>query len=580
MIYLQTLGRVELRAADGNRVHAIQMRPKDLALLAFLATAGPFGFERRDTLLALFWPHLDAAHGRNALSQALHRLRTLLPRGVLLIEGRESVHVSAERVCCDAASFEAHLQAGELSDALRLYGGDFLVGLHAPGAAPDFDDWIVTERERLQRRAFNALLVLVEVEEKSGHEQAAISWLRRAFELRPCDEIICRRLIEALTGAGDRSGALAEYERFARRLRDEYGLLPSPETRSLPDAIRRSQIPGARSGQPHRRVPDAMVLEAYLKGRYFTSTIEQTPRGLQCLRNAVALDPGFAPAHAATALSVANLAVLGHLPPEDAFAQAAGAAKRALELDPTSGDAHTAIGASAMIFEWDWNKAEHELRMGITLNPNSSDAHAYLAQFLCAVGSADDGVAEAESGQQLDPLGLWANFVLGWALFRARRHEESIERLRALLELYPHFAYGHLFLAENYVAIAAYADAADACRTALEILPEDQLLLGLTACVLGLSGEQDIARSLLSRLEALARSRYVCPGHLAAAHLGAGERNGAFDCWAAMCRDRSALAWLVPTDPLYDPIRGDVRFDELFGRMRMPLPVLFSATSL
>ena len=75
MVELQTLGRLELRAADGERLHAIQARPKDLGLLTYLATAGPFALERRDTLLALFWPDLDAARARNALSQALHRLR-------------------------------------------------------------------------------------------------------------------------------------------------------------------------------------------------------------------------------------------------------------------------------------------------------------------------------------------------------------------------------------------------------------------------------------------------------------------------------------------------------------------------
>jgi hypothetical protein len=89
---------------------------------------------------------------------------------------------------------------------------------------------------------------------------------------------------------------------------------------------------------------------------------------------------------------------------------------------------------------------------------------------------------------------------------------------------------------------------------------------------MGLSGEQDAARILQGKLETLARSRYVCPGHLAAAHLGLGERDRAFECWAAMCRNRSALACLVPTDPLYDSVRDDVRFGDLFDRMRIRRP--------
>lgn len=565
MVNLRTLGRLELRAADGDRVPAVQTRPKDLALLTYLSLAGPFAFVRRDSLLALFWPDLDSAHGRNALSQALHRLRKSLPAGVLVIEGRESVGISPARLSSDATSFEAHLEAGELSAALRLYAGDFLAGFHAPGVAPEFEDWVVTERERLHRLAFNALLLLVEGDEKSGNLQGVKAGLRLALDMRPCEETICRRLIEALAAGGDRAGALAEYDRFAQRLHQEYGLLPSAETRAARNAISERRVSGPGSWAPRVRTGDRSVIEAFMRGRYFTSTIEQTARGLQCLQEALALDPEYAPAHAATALSLANLALMGHLPPEEARTRCTEAAQRALNIDPALGEAHTAAGVASMLFDWDWNTAERELRTAIRLNPHSSDAHAYCAQLLCAAGRAEDGIALAEAARDRDPLGLWANFMLGWALFRARRHEQSIDRLGGLLELYPHFAYAHLFLAENHLSKAAYAEAADACRTALELLPEDQLLLGLTACVMGLSGDPEAARMLAGRLATLARSRYVCPGHHAAAHLGVGNRSRAFECWAAMCRHRSALACLVPTDPLYDCVRDDVRFDETFA---------------
>ena len=569
MFHLQTLGRVDLRTARGATVRGLQNRPKDLVLLTYLAAARPYGFQRRDTLLALLWPNLDAAHGRNALSQALHRIRAALGRGVLVMQGRENVGVSPRLFSCDATAMEKHLEEGDVARALRLYAGDFLAGVHVSGVAPEFDDWIVTERERLHRRAFNALLVLIDVEEKSGSEQAAIRWLRRACAMRPCDETICRRLIAALASAGDRAAALAEYESFARRLFDEYGLCPSAPTRAIHDALRRSETPEPsekrRDGRAHPG-----VVEAFLKGRYFTSTIVDTARGLEHLQAALDRDPAYAPAYSATALSIVNLALLGHLPPADARARAEGAARRAAELDPDLGEAHTALATVAMMFDWDWPRAEREFRIGISCNPNGTDPHTYFAQFLCAIGRADEGVAEAQVAQQLDPLGLWTNFVLAWALFRARRHDESIRRLQELLELYPHFAFAHLFVAENHLQRGAYAEATDACRSALDILPEDQLLLGLTACVVGLSGERELARQLQRRLEVLARSRYVCPGHLAAAYVGLDDRDRAFDRWLAMCRARSALAPLVATDPLYDCVRDDPRFAEMLRRMNLP----------
>lgn len=570
MFDLQTLGRVELRNSDGERVRGLQTRPKDLALLTYLAAAGPFGFQRRDTLLALLWPDLDAAHGRNALSQSLHRLRASLASGVLVTEGRAHVGLSAQHLSCDAVTFERDLESGSLLRALRSYAGDFLAGFHASGVAPEFDDWIVTERERLQRQAFNAMRLLAEVEEESENYGAAIEWLQRAAEVRPFDETLCRRMIAALARAGNRSGALAIYARFARQLADEYGCSPSVETRACAAALRSMQA--ATSGfEPLRRSQtDSTLLEAFLKGRYFSSTMVQTARGLEFLEEAIALDQTYAPAHAARAMATANLALLGHLRPYDARAAIEESAQTALELDPGFGDAYTALATARMMFDWDWDAAACEFRTALSCNPNSSDAHSYFALFLCAIERADQGVAEARLAQQLDPLGLWANFILGWALFRARRYGESIHQLRSVLELYPHFAFAHLFLAENHLQEEACVDAVEACRTALRLLPEDQLLLGLSACVVGLSGEQELAHTLSGKLETLKHSRYVCPGHLAAAHLGLHNYDQAFEYWGTMCRDRSPLACLVPTDPLYDCVRQDRRFVEMARSMNLP----------
>ena len=75
MIRLWTLGSLELSGVDARVICAVHAQPKRLALLAFLAAEHPLGFHRRDSILALFWPELDSAHARDALSQALRFLR-------------------------------------------------------------------------------------------------------------------------------------------------------------------------------------------------------------------------------------------------------------------------------------------------------------------------------------------------------------------------------------------------------------------------------------------------------------------------------------------------------------------------
>src|SRR3954462_1783151 len=91
MLRLRVLGGIDLDGPDGIEVRAILSQPKRLALLVHLALATPRGFHRRDRLLALFWPELDASRARNALSQALYVLRRSLGEGVLVSRGDQEI---------------------------------------------------------------------------------------------------------------------------------------------------------------------------------------------------------------------------------------------------------------------------------------------------------------------------------------------------------------------------------------------------------------------------------------------------------------------------------------------------------
>src|SRR2546426_2417448 len=69
MIRFRMLGGVSLTAADGHEVRSLLAQPRRLALLAYLAAATPRDFQRRDSLVALFWPELDQKHARAARSE-------------------------------------------------------------------------------------------------------------------------------------------------------------------------------------------------------------------------------------------------------------------------------------------------------------------------------------------------------------------------------------------------------------------------------------------------------------------------------------------------------------------------------
>ena len=246
MIQIVTLGRFEIRPAEGG-TPLLASQPKRAALLAYLAAAEPRGPQRRDKLLAAFWPELDQAKARHALSQALHAIRKEL--GIELFENRGDQEVGLDwtKVTCDVVEIREALAAGRSETALALYPGEFLSGFHL-SAALDFERWAESARARLHEQVSEAAWSLAETQPDPVR---AVRLARGAAAFSPYDEGVARRVIAFHLDRNDRVGALDCYQEFAALLGQEYQLEPSPETRALVEGIDRgAEPPGPMRSHP------------------------------------------------------------------------------------------------------------------------------------------------------------------------------------------------------------------------------------------------------------------------------------------------------------------------------------------
>ena len=247
MIHIRTLGALEVRDANGRELVAVVAQPKRLALLAYLAVTSSQGFQRRDQILALFWPELDNEHARAALNRAIYYVRRAVGEGVLLSRGDDEIGVWGADVWCDAAAFQAAVTQGRSRDALELYKGDLMAGFYISDS-PAFERWLDGERERLRVLACRTAWLLAEEEFQGGQPASAVYWARWAVERAPYDEAGVQRLIHFLDEMGDRAGAVHAYEQFARRIADDLELTPAPETEALVESVRQRKQPGAGNG--------------------------------------------------------------------------------------------------------------------------------------------------------------------------------------------------------------------------------------------------------------------------------------------------------------------------------------------
>ncbi len=171
------------------------------------------------------------------MRRALTHLRALVGEH-LHITRREVAFVRQEGDRLDVEQFEAgvrdlkHAEVEALEKALACYRGEFLEGFYVKGA-PAFEEWLLSERERLHTLAVGGLRALLVLRRERGEYRAAIATARRLLTLDPWLEEAHRELMLLLALTGRRSEALAQYESCRRLLKQELGLEPLEETTAL-----------------------------------------------------------------------------------------------------------------------------------------------------------------------------------------------------------------------------------------------------------------------------------------------------------------------------------------------------------
>jgi DNA-binding SARP family transcriptional activator len=185
----------------------------------------------------MLWPELGQANARAALRKAIYALRAALGSGIVLSRGDEEVALSADELWCDVAAFTAAADAAALTEALELYRGELLPGFHLAECL-EFDEWLEEQRATALERASGAAWALAQRLEKDAQFSDAGTWARRAARFSRTDERALRRAIQMLHRLGDRAGAVQLYDEFARRLKTDLEVDPSPETVALIERVK------------------------------------------------------------------------------------------------------------------------------------------------------------------------------------------------------------------------------------------------------------------------------------------------------------------------------------------------------
>ncbi len=195
----------------------------------------------REELCFTFWPDEPDPDAHRRLSHLLSQLRQSLPLPAVVRAKNELVDVDRQLIWSDSAVFWTacapnQTDVKQLKQALELYRGPFMYGFSL-SACPEFSNWVTNQRTQYQRLYLDALMKVIELEASQANYSRAIFYARRYLRVNELAEDVHRQLMMLHLLAGDRPGALQQYDRCVYVLKRELGIEPLPETRAVFRAI-------------------------------------------------------------------------------------------------------------------------------------------------------------------------------------------------------------------------------------------------------------------------------------------------------------------------------------------------------
>lgn len=224
---LLTLGRLALTGAEGDpAADALRRQRRKLSVLAFLALSRDA--VPRATLAEMFWGEQPEERARHSLSEALSSLRKVLGPHAIAARGPEVKLAAGAPLVVDAREFAAAIRAERWAEALGLWGGGFLEGVHV-GESRRLEAWIDGEQRELSQMLVRACEREHARLRGSGCWEDAAAVARRWLEAEPLSESAALGLLGDLEGADTPEAdarAFREYQVLRARLEREYGAEP------------------------------------------------------------------------------------------------------------------------------------------------------------------------------------------------------------------------------------------------------------------------------------------------------------------------------------------------------------------
>jgi len=318
--------------------------------------------------------------------------------------------------------------------------------------------------------------------------------------------------------------------------------------------------------------PAAQAL--YLKGRYFWNrrTPADLSKALDFFTQAIVRDPNYAQPYVGLADCYNLLREFSAMPSEEAFPRALAAARKAVEIDDSSAEAHASLAFVMFYWNWDIVGAEREFRRAIELNPSYVAAHHWYATYLMVLGRLPEAMKEIERAQELDPASTAILADKALVLFHMGRPDEAAALLKQLEASQPAFFSTHKYLSHIYLSQREYAnyltEAAEAAR-----LSQDKREVAIVRSAeqgFKAGGERGMLENILQLQKKFYAEGQLSPYLVARTSALLGRKEDALRFLQDSYRKHDSLLLSLRADEALLSLHNDPSFQQLVAQIGLP----------
>jgi TolB-like protein/DNA-binding winged helix-turn-helix (wHTH) protein len=337
----------------------------------------------------------------------------------------------------------------------------------------------------------------------------------------------------------------------------------------------RSKLSSSEKQQVTRQgTQNPEAYDLYLKGRYAWNnrTYGELATAISYFNQAIAKDPGYALAYSGLADAYNVLPNYGGNQNED-FPKSNGAARKALELDPTLAHPHAVLGSNEMQYDWDFAGGEAEFKKSFELDPNDATARQWYADDIAMIGGREqEAIAEVNRAHELDPQSSIISRVVASVLVWTRHFDEAIAVCSKLAKDDPTFAIAHDCLAQADWGKRAYPQVIEEWRICGQLSGYSGDIESAAAMERGLqsAGWKGALYKVIEYRKSQRKKGYYSALIIATFYADLGDKEQGFHWLNVAYQEHDWLLISLNTNFRLDPLRSDPRYAELVRKVGLP----------